>query len=144
MKGIIKDVHYFASKPGDNGGGIATIWIVGDDGNEYFGHGNEFIRKNKHYKKGRSVTFDAIDNGTAHQDAINIDVEIPAAPENKQDEFLGLVRLPDGAYIKRLRKPDGKELSLIIKDGELIISSLSVFERDMVWMYQRGPSGLYK
>lgn len=144
MKGIIKDVHYFASKPGANGGGIATIWIVGDDGNEYFGHGNDFIRKNKHYKKGRSVTFDAVDNGRAHQDATNIDVEIPAAPEDKQDEFLGIVRLPDGAYIKRLRKPDGKELSLIIKDGELVISSLSVFEKDMVWMYQRGPSGLYK
>ena len=100
-----------------------------------------FVRKSKHYKKGRVVTFDAEDNGKAHPYAVNIDVEVPENPLKQQDELLSIQHLRDGAYIKRIRKASGKEVSLIIKDGELILSCLPEYEQDMVWIYQRGPSG---
>ena len=49
--------------------------------------------------------------------------------------------LPDGAFIKRIRKYTGVEVCLLIKDNALILSCLPEYERDMVWIYQRGPSG---
>lgn len=137
MKGIVKSAHYF------NNGGIAWVFIAGDDGQEYFGHGNEFVSKNKHYKPGVGVTFDAEDRGHAHQDAVNIALETPPKP-GPTDELLKLVTLPDGAWLKRVREPSGKEYSLIIKEGHLVMKGQPVFEKDMVWVYQRGPSGDYK
>ena len=119
---------------------ISHVFIAGDDGNTYFGHRTEFTKKARHYKKGRAVTFDAMDNGRARPDAVNIDVELPD-PVRKSDELLSIEHLRDGAYIKRVRKPSGQEVSMIIKDGTLVISCLPEYERDMVWMYQRGPSG---
>ena len=136
MKGIIEtEFHHPVNS------GITHLFICGDDGNVYFGHHTNFVRKSKHYKKGRAVTFDAEDNGRAHPDAVNIDVEVPENPLKQQDELLSIQHLRDGAYIKRIRKPSGQEVSLIIKDGTLILSCLPEYERDMVWMYQRGPSG---
>jgi hypothetical protein len=80
----------------------------------------------------------------AHPNAVNIDVEVPVSPV-KEDELLSIQHLPDGAYIKRIRKTSGKaegtEVSMIIKDRKMILSCLPEYERDMVWIYQRGPSG---
>ena len=135
MRGIIETEFHHAVN-----GGITHLFICGDDGITYFGHRNEFKQKPKHYKKGRVVTFDAQDNGRAHPDAVDIEVEIPERP-NLSDELLSIQHLPDGAYVKRIRKPSGVEVSLIIKDGTLVISCLPEYERDMIWMYQRGPSG---
>lgn len=136
MKGIIESEYHHH----DNNG-IVWVFICGEDGNTYFGHCSNFTRKSKHYKKGRTVTFDAEDNGHSHPNAVNIDVELPENAFKPRDELISIQHLPDGAYIKRIRKPDGTELSLIIRDGVLHISCLSEYERDMVWMYQRGPSG---
>lgn len=135
MKGIIEtEFHHH----GNNG--ISHIFIAGDDGITYFGHNNDFNRKSKHYKKGRVVTFDVEDNGRAHPNAVNIDVEVPE--RQPTEELLSVEHLRDGAYVKRIRKiMTGQELSLIVKDGKLVISCLPEYERDMVWMYQRGPSG---
>ena len=135
MKGIIEaEFHH----PVNNG--INHIYICGDDGVTYFGHNSNFNRKSRHYRKGRVVTFDAEDNGRAHPDAVNIDVEVPENPNRQNDELLSIEHLRDGAYIKRVRKAKtGQEISLIIKDGALIISCLPEYERDMVWVYQRGP-----
>lgn len=135
MKGIIESTFYHPTL-----NCISHVFIVGDDGNTYFGHRTQFIKKAKHYRKGRVVTFAAEDNGHARPDAVNIDVELPD-PVRKSDELLSIEHLRDGAYIKRVRKPSGQEVSMIIKDGTLVISCLPEFERDMVWMYQRGPSG---
>lgn len=134
MQGIIEAVHHHTN------GGIGSIFICGEDGATYFGHFSNFTRKTKHYKIGRTVTFDVEDNGRAHPDAINIDVEIPANLR-KQDELISIQHLRDGAYVKRILKPNGERRSLIIKDKRRIIDCFSDFERDMVWMYQRGPSG---
>lgn len=142
MKGIIENVQHYPGNVGTVGGGIQSIWIAGDDGVVYFGHRHNFTRKAKHYKKGAAVTFDAVDNGRAHMDAINIDVEVPVNPTARpRDELISIQHLQDGAYVKRVRKHDGTEVSLIVKDGRLIISCLSEYERDMIWMYRRGPSG---
>ena len=135
MKGIIEvEFHH----PTNNG--ISHIFIAGDDGITYFGHNNDFNRKSKHYRKGRIVTFDVVETERAHPSAVNIDVEVPV--REPTEELLSVEHLRDGAYIKRIRKvKTGQELSLIVKDGKLIISCLPEFERDMLWMYQRGPSG---
>lgn len=140
MKGIIEDVRHYPGGVGTVGGGIQSIWIAGDDGAVYFGHKHEFTRKAKHYKKGAAVTFDVVDNGRAHMAAINIDVEVPVNPARPGDELISIQHLQDGAYVKRVRKHDGIEVSLIVKDGRLIISCLPEYERDMIWMYRRGPS----
>ncbi len=139
MKGIIEvEFHH----PVNNG--ISHIFIRGDDGVVYFGHNNDFNRKSKHYKKGRTVTFDTLETDRAHPSATNIDVEVPENPRREPDELISIQGLRDGAFIKRVRKAKtGKAVSMIIKDGELIISCLSEYERDMVWMYQRGPSGAW-
>lgn len=135
MRGIIEtEFHHH----GNNG--ISHIFIAGDDGITYFGHNNDFNRKSKHYKKGRVVTFDVEDNGRAHPNAVNIDVEVPVNP-SKEDELVYFKHLPDGAFIKRVRKYTGVEVCLLIKDNALILSCLPEYERDMVWIYQRGPSG---
>ena len=136
MRGIIETVFHHA---GNNG--INHIFICGDDGNCYFGHRTEFKRKAKHYKKGRVVTFDVQDNGRAHPDAVGIDVEVPAQPD-KEDELVSIRHLPDGAYVKRIRKANGTEVTMIVKDHTLLISCIPEYERDMIWMYQRGPSGV--
>ena len=141
MKGIIKTVHHFPSNVGENGGGVQYIFIVGDDGQEYFGHRNSFNRKAKHYKANRAVTFDVEDEGRAHPSAVNIDVEVPVNLKQPEDELVSIKHLQDGAYVKRIRKATGKEVCLIIKNGELVISCLPEYERNMIWMYQRGPSG---
>lgn len=137
MKGIIEvEFHHHVNN------GISHIFIRGDDGNVYFGHNNDFNRKSKHYKKGRTVTFDIEKTDRAHDSAVNIDVEIPENPKKENDELISITSLRDGAYVKRIKKTTtGKLISMIIKDGELIISCLSEYERDMIWMYQRGPSG---
>ena len=135
MRGIIEtEFHHH----GNNA--ISHIFIAGDDGITYFGHNNDFNRKSKHYKKGRVVTFDVEDNGRAHPNAVNIDVEVPVNP-SKEDELVYFKHLPDGAFIKRVRKYTGVEVCLLIKDNALILSCLPEYERDMVWIYQRGPSG---
>lgn len=138
MKGIIEvEFHH----PVNNG--ISHIFIRGDDGTTYFGHNNDFNRKAKHYKKGRTVTFDVELTDRAHPSAVNIDVEVPENPRREPDELISITGLRDGAFIKRVKKAKtGKQVSMIIKDGELIISCLPEYERDMVWMYQRGPSGV--
>lgn len=136
MTGIIKDEYHLSN------GGIGQIWIIGDDGEEYFGHGHHFVKKSKHYKKGRRVTFDVENNNRAHLDAVNIDVEIPISPE--KDTVLSFARLPDGAYVKRIEKPDGLRISMIIKEHTVILAGLSEYEKDIIWIYQRGPSGVRK
>ena len=136
MRGIIETEFHHA---GNNG--INHIFICGDDGNCYFGHRTEFKRKAKHYKKGRVVTFDVEDNGRAHLNAVGIDVEVPAQPD-KEDELVSIRHLPDGAYVKRIRKANGAEVTMIVKDHTLLISCIPEYERDMIWMYQRGPSGM--
>ena len=140
MNGIIESVHHYAATEGNNGGGVQSIFIAGDDGQVYFGHKVNFNRKSKHYKPGRAVTFDVEPTDRAHPAAINIDVEVPVNPA-KEDEVIYFKHLPDGAYIKRIRKFTGVEVCLLIKDNTLIISCLPEYERDMVWIYQRGPSG---
>ena len=135
MRGIIETEFHHAVN-----NGINHIFICGDDGNSYFGHRTEFKRKAKHYKKGRVVTFDVQDNGRAHPDAVGIDVEVPAQPD-KEDELVSIRHLPDGAYVKRIRKPNGTEVTMIVKDHTLLLSGIPEYERDMIWMYQRGPSG---
>ena len=135
MKGFVKNAHYFPN------GGIAWVFIAGEDGVEYFGHGREFASKNKHYRPGVNVVFDAEDNGRSHQEAVNIRLETPPQP-GKQDELLHLVNMGGGVYCKRVRKPDGKEYSLIIKDGAMIMMGLPVFEKDLIWIFRRGPSGM--
>lgn len=136
MTGIIKEAFYISN------GGIGSVYIIGDDGVEYYGHGYHFVKKNKHYKKGRRVTFDVENNNRAHLDAVNIDVEIPASPE--KSTVLSFELLRDGAYVKRIEKQDGTRISRIVKNNILIMSCLSEYERDMVWIYQRGPSGVRK
>ena len=136
MKGIIEvEFHHHVNN------GISHIFIRGDEGNVYFGHNNDFNRKSKHYKKGRTVTFDIEKTDRAHDSAMNIDVEIPENPRKAQDEFISITGLRDGAFVKRIRKPSGIEVSMIIKDGRMILSCLPEYERDMVWIYQRGSSG---
>ena len=135
MKGFVKSAHYF------NGGGIAWVFIAGDDGQEYFGHGTQFKNKSKHYRPGVNVVFDAEDNGRSHPDAINISLETPPQP-GKQDELLNCINLGNGAYCKRLREPSGKEYSLIVVNGTMHMKCLPVYEKDMIWMYRRGPSGM--
>lgn len=140
MKGIIESEYHY-NPNGMNGGGIKSVMILGDDGVVYFGHKTNFLRKSKHYKKGRTVTFDAIDESRTHLAATNIDVEVPINPQ-KEEIFECAFDLQDGGYVKRIIKPDGTKLSLIIKNGKLIISCLREYERDMIWMYRRGPSGV--
>jgi len=136
MRGIIEtEFHHVTNN------GITHIFICGDDGKTYFGHRNSFVKKTKHYRKGRVVTFDVEDNGGSHLAAVNIDVEVPENPRKAQDEFISITHLRDGAYVKRIRKPSGIEVSMIIKEGRMILSCLPEYERDMVWIYQRGPSG---
>ena len=135
ITGIIEREYFSA-----NGNCINSVIIAGDDGVVYFGHHADFNRKSKHYRKGRRVTFEPLDEGRAHINAKNIDVEVPARPD-KEEELVGITHLRDGAYVKRIRKATGAEVSLIIKDGRLVISCLPEYERDMIWMYQRGPSG---
>lgn len=134
MNGIIEAVHHYSN------GGLQSIFITGDDGQVYFGHKTQFNRKSKHYKPGRAVTFDVVPNDRAHPEAVNIDVEVPVNP-SKEDELVYFKHLPDGAFIKRVRKYTGVEVCLLIKDNALILSCLPEYERDMVWIYQRGPSG---
>lgn len=136
MTGVIKKEFHIVN------GGIGSVYIIGDDGVEYYGHGYNFIRKNKHYKMGRKVTFDVEDNNRAHLDAVSIDVEIPIRPEN--DTVLSFTNLPDGAYVKRVEKRDGTKISMIIKENTMILSCLPEYEKDMIWIYQRGPSGVRK
>ena len=136
MTGIIKEEYHIAN------GGVGSVYIIGDDGVEYYGHGYNFVKKNKHYKKGRKVTFDVEDNNRAHLDAVNIDVEIPAKPE--KSTVLSFELLRDGAYVKRIEKPDGLRISMIIKEHTMILTGLSEYEKDMIWIYQRGPSGVRK
>ena len=135
MRGIIETEFHHAEN-----NGITHIFICGEDGNSYFGHRTEFRRKAKHYKKGRVVTFEVQDNGRAHPDAVGIDVEIPDQPE-KEDELLSIRHLHGGAYVKRIRKSNGTEITMIVKDHTLLISCIPEYESDMIWMYQRGPSG---
>ena len=135
MKGFVKSAHYMQS------GGIGWVFIAGEDGIEYFGHGHNFASKNKHYKPGVNVLFDAEDNGRLHPDAVNIRLETPPQP-GKRDELLNVINLGEGVYCKRLREPSGKEYSLIVKDNTMIMKGLPVFEKDMIWIFRRGPSGM--
>lgn len=136
MTGVIKKEFHIANV------GIGSVYIIGDDGVEYYGHGYNFVKKNKHYKLGRKVTFDVEDNNRAHLDAVNIDVEIPISPE--KETVLDITNLPDGAYVKRIEKPDGLRISMIIKEHTVILTGLSEYEKDIIWIYQRGPSGVRK
>lgn len=138
MTGIIEKTYHFVED--SKGGGVKSVWIAGDDGTVYFGHKDNFAKKSKHYKKGRKVTFDIEDQGREHLAAVNIDVEVPENPE-KQEELIGIVHLSDGAYIKRIRKPNGKDVSLLIKDGEMIFSCLPEYERNAVREYRIGALG---
>lgn len=139
MNGIIESVYHYATD-GFNGGGIKSVYICGEDGVIYFGHKSNFTRKSKHYLKGRKVTFDIGSCDRAHPEALNVDVEVPDRPQ-RQDQLVSITHLTDGAYIKRIIKPDGKRRSLIIKDGELLMSVKPEYENDMLWIYRRGPSG---
>ena len=65
MIGLIKSYY--------NGNG----WIVGENGEEYFVHHSDLQMKEKHYKKGRKVTFDPVDKGLKHVNAVNVFVEVP-------------------------------------------------------------------
>jgi len=136
MKGIIESVF---RHPVNNG--VNSINIAGDDGVVYFGHRNDFAKKCKHYRKGREVTFEAVNEGRTHLRAVSIDVEVPARPE-KEDVLVSVTHLADGAYVKRIIKSSGTRVCLIVKDGRLVISCLPEFEKDMIWMYQRGGSGV--
>lgn len=126
MKGIIEAEYHH---PVNNG--INHIFICGEDGQTYFGHNTGFTRKSKHYRKGRAVTFEVEDRGMSHPNAVNIDVEVPVSPVT-EDELLSIQHLPDGAYIKRIRKTSGKaegtEVSMIIKDRKMILSCLPEYE----------------
>lgn len=133
MKGTIEKVLHATGK---------AIFICGDDGRTYFGVNEHFLRKSKHYTKGKMVTFDVVkDEEHAHDRAVNIDVEIPENPSQPQSELISIRHLLDGAIIKRKREPTGELHSYIIKDGKLIIHALTEYEKDIVWVYRRGPSG---
>ena len=136
MKGIIEEVSYFVPD-----GGVKWVFICGDDGVKYFGHKTDFIKKSKHYKKGHEVTFDVVQTERAHPGAVNIDVEVPDRDTRKDDTLISIDHLRDGAIVKRIMKHTGVVVSMIIKDGRMILSCLPEYERDMIWIYQRGPSG---
>ena len=72
MIGVIKSYY--------NGNG----WIVGENGEEYFVHHSDLQMKEKHYKKGRKVTFDPVDKGLKHVNAVNVFVEVPPPPPPKE------------------------------------------------------------
>ncbi len=52
-------------------------WIIGENGEEFFLHNNDLLRKEKHYKRGRAVTFEPVDDGREHRRATNVYVETP-------------------------------------------------------------------
>ena len=137
MKGVIEEVL----RQGQNHSKSA-VFICGDDGNTYCGLPIDFLHKGKHYTKGKTVTFDVMkDEEHSHDRAVNIDVEIPPTAEKPQPELVNIQHLQDGAFVKRTRWWDGELHSYIIKDGRLIIHALSQYEKDIIWIYRRGPSG---
>ena len=137
MKGVIETVLH----QGQNNSKSA-VFICGDDGNTYFGLPIDFLHKGKHYTKGRTVTFDVLkDEVHSHDRAVNIDVEIPPNTGKPVPELVSIQHLQDGAFVKRTRWWDGELHSYIIKDGRLIIHALSQYEKDIIWIYRRGPSG---
>lgn len=141
MKGIIESEFHFAEE-GFNGGSIKSVWIAGEDGQRYYGHHSQFVKKRKHYRKGRNVTFDPVQTERANPEAHNIDVEVPERPQDVPDTLVYIKHLPDGAYVKRILKGKKQiDVCMLIKDGAVILTCLPEYERDMVWMYQRGPSG---
>lgn len=137
MKGVIEKVLH----QGQNNSKSA-VFICGDDGNTYFGLPCDFLHKGKHYVTGKTVTFDIVkDDVHTHDRAVNIDVEIPVNAEKPAPELVSIQHLQDGAFVKRTRWWDGELHSYIIKDGRLIIHALSQYEKDIIWIYRRGPSG---
>lgn len=52
-------------------------WIMGENGEEFFLRFNHMRQKQKHYKVGRTVTFDPLDVGRDHREAGNVTVEVP-------------------------------------------------------------------
>ena len=142
MKGIIESVYHF-SEMGFNNGSIKSIWITGEDGQRYFGHHTQFAKKRKHYKKGRTVTFEPVQGERAHPEADNIDVEVPENPNEVPDTLLFIRHLPDGAYVKHIQRGKNQiEVCMLIKERTVILTCLPEYERDMIWIYQRGPSGI--
>lgn len=63
-------------------------WIIGENGERFFLHYNNILGKEKHYKKGRKVTFDPLDEGKTHRSAVNVVVEtFPVPPPHPRTGY---------------------------------------------------------